>query len=40
MFQMLEQILMRTQRMKLTKIFSGFWKQAWTRFNKSTMWLY
>lgn len=29
---------MRHQRMKLTKIFSGFWKLAWTRFNKSAMW--
>lgn len=38
MFQILQKILMRHQRMKLTKIFSGFWKLAWTRFNKSAMW--
>lgn len=37
-FQILQKILMRHQRMKLTKIFSGFWKLAWTRFNKSAMW--
>lgn len=38
MFQISQKILMRHQRMKLIKIFSGFWKLAWTRFNKSAMW--
>lgn len=38
MFQISQKILMRHQRMKLTKIFSDFWKLAWTRFNKSAMW--
>lgn len=38
MFQISQKILMRHQRMKLTKIFSGVWKLAWTRFNKSAMW--
>lgn len=38
MFQISQKILMRHQRMKLTKNFSGVWKLAWTRFNKSAMW--
>lgn len=38
MFQISQKILMKHQRMKLTKIFFGILKLAWTRFNKSAMW--